>query len=458
MILYVGRFSTLLGTTLAGCLLSTTVGNLNSWTSPVLPKLENLTSDNPFDHTITSSQASWLSSLLTLGAILGCWFFGALSDIAGKRPVFISLGLPLLLGYILMASVGKIEAFYVARFAQGTAMGGLFALMNYLGEVSSKENRGVVMTLTGMMVSAGALFSYVVGPFVSVNEFNAIMAVVPAVFLVVSYAFCAESPYFYLMKNEVELAKKSLRAFRGDGCDIDGEIDDMKVQIKAQNEGSIIDIVKTRGFLKAFTISIVLVTSQQFTGINAILMYSQPILDLTNSGLSPEIGSMIIGAIQLLSGGITPLIIGKFGRKSIMLASGLGMILSESILGIYCIFQRSGADVDSINFLPLLTLAMFMLSYNFGFGPLCWMIPSEILPTRVKILATSFIVSVYFVVGFFIAQFFNPIVDAVGIGAVFVFFAVCCAVTCVFIKFYVIETVGKSLEEIQNYLNGAKGF
>ncbi|CAH1100821.1 unnamed protein product [Psylliodes chrysocephalus] len=72
----------------------------------------------------------------------------------------------------------------------------------------------------------------------------------------------------------------------------------------------------------------------------------------------------------------------------------------------------------------------------------------------ISISTISALISIYFGIGFLIAQFFNSAIKAVGIGGIFLFFAVCCFISCLFIKFFVIETRGKSLEEIQDILNG----
>lgn len=426
-----------------------------SWSSPVIPKLQNISSDNPFGKVVTATQESWLTSLVTLGAVIGCWAFGAISEVIGKKIVYRSLGVFIVLGYVLMIAIHKVEVFYVARFLQGFAMGGAFCLIYpYMGEITSKENRGAIMTILGMMISAGALFCYAVGPYVSVTTLNTIEIIFPIAFLVTSLLFCEESPYYFLLKNKEELAKKALRTYRGSNYNVEDDINEMRKQILAQQEGSIMDIIKTRGYIKAFIIGIGLVIGQQLTGINAVIMYSQIIFVLTGSSFSPEIGSIIIAVIQLLSGMITPFISNKFDRKTILLWSGLGMIISETTLGIYCIFKNAGKASDSINFLSILALTMFMMSYNFGFGPLCWVVPVEILPMRVKILTNSVLLSSYFGIGFLISQFFNSAIEAVGIGGIFLFFAGCCFATCLFIKFYVIETRGKSLEEIQDILNG----
>lgn len=87
-----------------------------TWSSPVLPKLSGVDlSQSPFDTPITPEQASWISSLVTLGAAVGPFIFSFLADKIGRKPTLMYLGVPYLLCYIMLAFGTNVEVFYVAR-------------------------------------------------------------------------------------------------------------------------------------------------------------------------------------------------------------------------------------------------------------------------------------------------------------------------------------------------------
>ncbi|CAG9836122.1 unnamed protein product [Diabrotica balteata] len=429
-------------------------GTAISWSSPVVPKLQNLTDDNPFGKIATTNEISWMTSLMVLGSCVGCWIYAYMADILGRRFTMCAVGVPILASYLLMAIFRSIPVYYIARFMTGLGLGGGTVIqVTFLSEISSKTNRGSASTIGGMLLGVGALASYCIGPWVSVTTLNIILAVNPLLAILTAFLFCEETPYYYLMKNQENLAKNALKTYRNPGTNIDEEIKEIKEQIEQQNSGKLIEVLKTKAFKKSFIIANALLIFQQFTGINGITMYSQTIFSKTGSTLSPAICSIILGVLNLASGSIAPFVAERFTRRFLLILSALGMIICESVLGIYCVLDDAGKVSSSLKFLPIISLAGFMFTYNFGVGPLCWVVSGEVYVTRVKTFAMSFSVFIYYVIGFFIAQYFNPVSEAIGIGAVFFIFAGCCTGFILFVVFYVIETSAKTLEEIQDELN-----
>ncbi|XP_050506143.1 facilitated trehalose transporter Tret1-like [Diabrotica virgifera virgifera] len=454
MIIKVGVFNNFVGAVTAVGMMAFMFGTAISWSSPVVPKLQKLTDDNPFGRIATTNEISWMTSLMVLGCCVGCWIFAYMANVLGRRFTMCTVGVPILTSYLLMAIFRSIPVYYVARFITGIGLGGGNVIqITFISEIASKNTRGFVSTIGGMMLGVGALASYCIGPYVPVTTLNIILAVNPLLVILVAILFCEESPYYYLMKNQTEKAKNALKVYRNPGVNVDEEIKEIKEKIEEQNSGKLIEVLKTKAFIKSFIIANMLLIFQQFTGINGITMYSQTIFNKTGSNLSPEICSIILGALNLASGSIAPFVAERFTRRFLLNLSAAGMIICESVLGIYCVLDDAGKVSSSLKFLPIVSLAGFMFTYNFGVGPLCWVVTSEIFVTRVKTFAMSFSVFIYYIIGFFIAQYFNPVSEAIGIGPVFFIFAGCCTAFILFVVFYVIETSAKTLEEIQDELS-----
>ncbi|XP_028144846.1 facilitated trehalose transporter Tret1 [Diabrotica virgifera virgifera] len=457
MVVVKNVFNTLAGTVLSGILSAMMLGTISVWSSPMIPKLYKNNTENPFGYTITSSEDSWVASIVILGACVGCWCFGLLSNVYGRKLIFSSLGIPAAISCIVMVAFPKYSVFLAARFCMGLSIGGIFELIiTYFSEITSKTNRSTIMTTVGMAQSIGDLFDYSVGPWVSVTAFNSILIPIPIIFTIVAATFCKESPYFYLLKGQEGPAKKSLQAYRPLGYDVETEIIEIRAHIKEQQEGRLLDVIQTKKFAKSLFMGCTLVIFQQFTGINCILMYSQRIFELTSASLTPAICSIILGSMQLTSGAMCPVLVNFFNKKTIFTGSAIGMIISQLVLGTYCILDNSGHDMASLRFIPIVTLTLFIFSYNSGFGALCWVVASEVYPARVKSLALSFTIFIFFVMGFFIAKYFQTVVESVGIGSLFYFFSGCCVVAIIFIHVFVVETRDKSLEEIQDMLGVSK--
>jgi SP family facilitated glucose transporter-like MFS transporter 8 len=87
------------------------------------------------------------------------------------------------------------------------------------------------------------------------------------------------------------------------------------------------DLVATRGNRKALYLCLGLVTAQQFCGINAVLFYSQTIFASSGGSLGGAESTIVIGVVMLVSSGITPLVVERVGRRPLLLASAVGMII-----------------------------------------------------------------------------------------------------------------------------------
>ncbi|KAG5881448.1 hypothetical protein JTB14_037666 [Gonioctena quinquepunctata] len=440
------------GSVLAGSILMFVGGTALTWSSPVLPKLQS-TSDTPFVYPISAEQSSWISSLVTLGAAIGSFIFGYLADKVGRRYSILLMGVPFLVSYALMASVETVEAFYAARVITGLVVGGCFAVLPlYFCEISSKSHRGAVTSIISVSVVTGFLFSYVLGPWITVRSFNTILATFPACFLALYFFLGEETAHFYVLQNEDHLARITLMRIRGKGEEIEDELREIREKVREQRQGSLMDTVTSRAFIKGFTMAVGLLVFQQFTGINGILMYSQNIFQMTGSSLEPAVCTIVLGCVQFASSLTTPFIADKFGRRAILIFSAVGMIISQLPLGVYCYMNDLGKNVDSIKFLPITTLTMFMFAYNSGFGPIPWIIMAEVFPARVKTIGSSAVTAINWVLAFTITKYFGDLIECVGLGQSFWLFASCCAVSVFFVLFCVVETKGKTLEEIQDDL------
>lgn len=426
-------------------------GTALTWSSPEIPLLSN-SSTTPLDHALNPDEATWVSSLVTLGAAFGSFLFTCLADRMGRKYTLLSAGVPFLVCYLILAFGKMVELFYCARFIMGLTVGGVFSLLPiYAGELSDKDNRGILGSLISCAVCLGLLFSYALGPFVNVMTFNLILAAFSAIFLILFTFLGEEVPHYYVSINEEHLAKEVLQKLRGDYIDIDEELFEIQNKFKECN-GTFFDIFASRCSIKAFVTSVGLLIFQQFSGINVVIFYSQKIFNDVGANLAPEICTIIIGAVQFLSSFIYPLIGDKWGKKNILLFSAIGMVLSSSSLGTYSHLLNNNVNLENFKWVPLVCLMSFIVTYNTGYGPLPWVMLGELFPSRVKSVATSVACFVNWTLAFFITKYFVVMLDYLGLDGYFWFSAGCCVAAALFGKLFVIETKGKSLEEIQDEL------
>lgn len=190
-------------------------GTAISWTSPMVPKLLNETT-SPVGRAITLQETSWISSLITVGGLIGPFVFGYVAKKFGKRLTLVIIGLPYLASSVIAAFAITIELFFVSRFLTGLAMGGTFTVTtNYTIDLSNKNNRGVIGSLSGIMVSFGMLFTYCLGPYLDITTFNLVLAAVAGTFIVTFFLTAAECPIYHLNKNNEEKAKVVIEMKQG---------------------------------------------------------------------------------------------------------------------------------------------------------------------------------------------------------------------------------------------------
>ncbi|XP_049880708.1 facilitated trehalose transporter Tret1-2 homolog [Pectinophora gossypiella] len=426
------------------------------WTSPVNPKLGNLTL-SPLPEPITSDQGSWIGSLLTVGAIFGPFIAGFLAPRIGRKWGLMSCSIPLFIGWILIAAATNVGLIYAGRIFWGVAVGMLFTISPmYCAEIATDDSRGALGSFLQAFITLGFLLIYGIGPFVSYSVIAYVGVAFVAVFTV-SFFFMPESPIYYLSKNNREAAGECLAKIRGKSrAGVEAELSLMAADIQASMEktASISDIFKGGNF-KAFYISCALVFFQQFSGINAVLFYMTNIFEAAGSDLDASIATIIIGAVQVVASLITPFVVDRLGRRLLLLVSSCGTAIGLGLLGMYFLLDEVNKPAASnLGFLPILSLVLFIVTYCWGLGPLPWAVMSELFPIEVKAKASPIATAFCWVLSFLVTRFFEPIANATGMYTAFWIFGVCCVCAFFFTLFLVPETKGKSFQEIQDMLAG----
>lgn len=439
-----------------GTVLGFLAGAALTWTSPEIPYL-NSTDTGPFNGTLTSEEGSWIGGMLSLGAIFGPFVAGFLADKIGRKYTMLVISIPFMLCSILLAFSNMVAEFYVARFITGVCVGGTFTMLPmYVGEIASDKQRGVLGSSINVSICLGLLFSYVAGSLIeNIIAFNLVLAGLTAGFFVLFLLLGSESPHWYISKNKHDLAKKALQRIRGGTEEtVEKELEHIRYGIESETEGSIADVFKSKGNLKALLIGCGLTFFQQTSGINAILFFAQTIFEKSGTSLKASYCSMIIGSVQFGTSFINPLVSNLFGRKFLLVFSGIGMFIFEGLLGTYSIVSDNYPDkVSSLNFLPVLLLISYIIVYNVGFGPLPWAMMGEIFPSNIKSTAGAIGTSVCWLTSFVITKWFSQLIDTFGQGQCFLGFAVASLLAAIFSQFVVIETKGKTLAQIQEDLN-----
>lgn len=284
------------------------------------------------------------------------------------------------------------------------------------------------------------------------------MCVVVPVAFGILFMFQPETPIYLVKRNKRDKALKAFSKLRGKNYDPSAEI--AEVEKQAANEealkGQFTSQLKSKPGWKSSLICFMLMFYQQFSGINAVMFYSGTIFKDAASTIKPEICVCIIGVVQVIATVISSFCVEALGRKLLLMFSAGLMAISTFMMGIYFLLRDqemvSESTVESMGWLPLLSLILFIIAFSFGMGPIPWMASSEIFPPAIKARMSSLAGLFNWFLAFVVTVGYEPLSKAVGAYVTFFLFTIVSTTAVFFVLFVIPETKGKTFQEIQEEL------
>ncbi|XP_045773729.1 facilitated trehalose transporter Tret1-like [Maniola jurtina] len=426
------------------------VGFTSGYTSPALLSMNETLS-------ITKDEGSWVGGLMPLAALVGGIVGGPLIEYVGRKLTIMCISIPFFIGWMLIANAATVTLVFAGRALCGICVGvGSLAFPVYVGETIQPEVRGALGLLPTAFGNIGILLAFFAGNFLNWSNLAFLGAALPVpVFLLMIIA--PETPRWYVSKGRADDARKSLQWLRGKNVDTEKEMRDL---MRSQTESDLTKGSNTLGqlfskkYLPAVLISLGLMLFQQLSGINAVIFYASELFIMAGSSLDKDMCSIIIGVVNFVSTFIATAIIDRLGRKMLLYISSISMITTLTVLGSYLYIRDMKVDVSSYGWLPLACLMIYVLGFSIGFGPIPWLMLGEILPSRIRGTAASLATGLNFACTFIITTSFHKIVQLINMSGAMWLYSVVCIVGLLFVIFFVPETKGKSLEEIEKKLTG----
>nr|CAH7760384.1 unnamed protein product [Callosobruchus chinensis] len=329
------------------------------------------------------------------------------------------------------------------------------AVPMYLGEIAEPKIRGLLASVCPVSVVFGVLLINALGAYMPLQTSAYIGAAIPVI-LLITYSWMPESPYFHVMKGDIEGARRSLEIFRGTR-DVDEELQRISEAVKQQNEnkGSMFDLFTVKSNRKGLMIILGLRGFQQLSGTTAIIFYCKTIFEQSENFISSSTGTLIYFSVQLVLSAVSSVIVDFAGRRPLLIVSITGTAISLLIQGIYLYFNIcTDIDMTRYSFIPIVALLSFVIVFSTGLQTIPLLMMGEIFPTDVKAFALCLMDFYYSLIVTFISKFFHWSKKEYGLHVPFLTFFACCLIGLFFIIFLVPETKGKTLEEIQAELKG----
>jgi hypothetical protein len=229
------------------------------------------------------------------------------------------------------------------------------------------------------------------------------------------------------------------------------ELQQIEENLEQQQGGSWSQLFQSKS---ALLVGTGLVLFQQITGQPSVLYYATTIFKEafpTTSGSTcnpslPIIASVVVGGMKLLATLLTAFRVDKSGRRPLLLI-GVGLQTFALVSLASLEFINSVSNVKG--FITLASLMIYVSGYQVGFGPISWLMISEIFPLKIRGKALSISVIVNFGSNILVTFTFASLLALMGPIATYLMYAEIAVLSMVFIWSRVPETKGKTLEEIQ---------
>ena len=405
-----------------------------------------------------SLQGIVVSSVL-IGAVIGAATNGILADIFSRKKVIIATAIIFILGSILCGFAPNVYVLIISRIFVGLAVGIVnFVIPLYLSEISPKAVRGTLVSLYQWAITAGILFSYFINAAFAQAVFNwrwmLLAGVLPGLVLLVGMCFMSDTPRWLISKNKDDDAKKVLKKIEPD-VDIESEVKEIKRTLKLNERTSGEKFRFKKWMIMPFVVGIGIMFAQICTGINTIIYYAPTIFKVAgfDSNLNAIYATTGIGVVNFLMTIVAIFFTDRLGRKPLLYFGLTGVMLSLAALG--CAFAFESALGSNLKYVAVGSLVTYIICFAMSLGPIGWILVSEVFPLKIRGIAMSICTVSNFAFNFFVVGSFPILIHKIGGAYTFWGFAVVSFLCILFVYFFVPETKGISLEQIEsNWIHG----
>ncbi|KAI0389491.1 high-affinity glucose transporter RGT2 [Xylariaceae sp. FL0594] len=420
---------------------------------------------------VTPSQSSGIVSILSAGTFFGALGSPFFADYIGRRLALIASTCVFCLGVALQTAATAIPLFLAGRFFAGLGVGLISALIPlYQSETAPKWIRGAIVGAYQFAITIGLLLAAIINN-ATKDRLDTGCYRIPiaiqfawAIILIAGMLVLPETPRYLIRKgNNAEAARSlgRLRRLAPDHPAITSELEEIRANHEYEmslGSSSYLDCFRGPMIKRQLT-GMGIQALQQLTGINFIFYYGTQYFK--NSGIdNPFTIQVITSVINVVSTLPGLYAVDKFGRRPLLLWGAVGMCVGQlivAVLGTTTTGQDALGNVIVFNAPAQKASIAFIAIYIFFFastwGPLAWVVTGEIYPLKTRAKSLSISTASNWLLNFVIA-FITPYLVDYGPNyanlqskVFFIWFAAC--FLCIaFVYFFIYETKGLSLEEV----------
>jgi len=443
------------------------------------------------DNSVTKG---WLVSILELGAWFGVLMTGYFADKISRKYTIELAVIVFCIGVIVQTSAKAPQSIYGGRFVTGLGIGSLsMAVPLYNAELAPPEVRGSLVALQQLAITFGIMVSFWIdygtnfigGSGATQSEaawrIPLALQLIPALILCAGILFMPFSPRWLVNQGRDDEALAVLSRARGLPSEselVQIEFLEIKGQYLFEQETSVakfpdyqdgsfssnfklgvyeyLSLLTNPTLFRRIMIGTLTMFFQQWTGVNAILYYAPSIFsDLGLTGNTTDLlATGVVGISMFLATIPAVIYVDQVGRKPVLVSGAFLMGACHLIVAVIIgLFHDSFPSHVAAGWAACSLVWVFAMAFGYSWGPCAWVIVAEIFPLSVRGKGLSIAASSNWMNNFIVGEVTPTMIQHLGFGT-FIFFGVFSLMGGLFIMFFVPETKGVTLEEMEEVFGG----
>ncbi|XWS51575.1 hypothetical protein CRYUN_Cryun12cG0188500 [Craigia yunnanensis] len=418
------------------------------------------------ENTKISNYCKFDSQLLTLftsslyiAGLISSFFASPVTRTFGRKASMLVAGVAVLVGSALGGTASNVYMLVFGRVFLGIGLG--FANQSvplYISEMALPQHRGAMNIVFESGIGIGVLMANIINFGIEKIEggwgwrISLSLAAVPASILTLGAIILPDTPNSLIQDtNNPEKAKRVLQRIRGTS-DVQAELDDLiNASSKSKSVNNPFKKIIQRKYRPQLVMAVGIPFFAQMTGINVITFYA-PILFRT-IGLhesSSLLSAVVIRVVSTSCIFISMFVVDKHGRRVLFMIGGIQMLATQITIGGFmtALLGDHGGLSKASAYLVLVLICIYVSGFGLSWGPLGWLVPSEIYPLEIRSAGQSITVAVSFFFCFLVGQTFLAMLCHMKSG-IFFFFGGWVAVMTTFVYFFLPETKNVPIEKME---------
>ncbi|KAF5288900.1 hypothetical protein FQA39_LY03779 [Lamprigera yunnana] len=431
---------------------------------------------------VNQNQISWIGSMSLLTIPFGSVLSGILTQPFGRKRSMQFITIPFIICWIVFYLSKELWHIYLALGFMGF-FGGLVEapFSAYVSEITQPHLRGTLSITGSIAVLLGVFIQFMLGTFYRWRTCAIISCTFPIITFILFF-FVPESPYWLILNNKMDEAKKGLAWLRGWA-----KLEDVEIELQeifnrhvirkngnclnaVSTSSSQLSIEKVKPFLKKsffwpFGIVVFTMILAQFDGSSTLQTYAISIFATLNVPINTYYATLMLAGSQFVAGIVSAIFIHRVGRRKMTFISLAGVTICNTCIGIYAYVHdvknvilinenETVNDLNAQNWIPLTLLMLLSFLDHCGMYMLPWVLIGELYSYDTRSVGCGISSAVSYLINFTSNNLFLRTVSGLTMCGAYILYGIISFVGIIVLYYILPETEGKTLEEISDHFAG----